>query len=58
MENENKHHELSSTKPILKLTRDQISQHKSTESQRILSTHLYEVIYTDTLGSTDPSTKL
>ena len=40
MENENKHHELSSTKPILKLTRDQISRHKSTESQRILSTQL------------------
>ena len=44
LENENKHHELSSAKPILKLTRDQISRHKSTESQRILSTHLYEVI--------------
>ena len=44
MENENKHHKLSSTKQILKLTRNQISWHKSTESQRILSTHLLEVI--------------
>ena len=44
MGNENKHHELSSTRLILKLTRDQISPHKSTESQRILSTHSYEVI--------------
>ena len=46
MENENKHHEFSSTKPILKLTRDQISWHKSTKFQRILSTHLYEVTRT------------